>query len=59
LSKKKLPKLGMDKLEKHNSALDRAVKANANIKTFQSNIDKMLMMDMGFDEGESVAQIRR
>jgi len=49
----------MNKLQRHNSALDRAVKANDNIKIFQSNIDKMLMMDMGFDEIESVSQITR
>ena len=49
----------MNKLRRDNSALDKAVKANDNIKIFQSNIDKMLMMDMGFDERESVTQITR
>ncbi len=49
----------MNKLQRHNSALDKAIKVNANIKIFQSNIDKMLMMDMGFDEIESVNQITR
>jgi hypothetical protein len=49
----------MNKLRRDNSALASAVKANDNIKIFQSNIDKMLMMDMGFDERESVTQITR
>ena len=49
----------MNKLQRHNNALDKAVKTNENIKIFQNNIDKMLMMDMGFDEKESVAQITK